>query len=315
MRKFIISDIHGNGNVYKSIMNYLDNISKTDKITLYINGDLIDYGPDSGEILLDIKNRIQDNKYKIVYLGGNHELMMHMALYVSEEKYEEEWCDSGGHITEDTLLDIYDYDFEKIKQEVDFISNLKIYQKFEEKLNGKNILLVHAGSPYIVLDNCRLRIKHNNVEVNECVWKRKRNPGIMDMFRDSKEIKEENEKGTNMLGNINYFTIVGHTPNENKYGYEYDEKQNVLNIDGGNAYYVRGFFECDHTPLVEIKEEYLEILTFNNNNEIIYGNYFDGKESKIFSEEELNERRKYLNKELKIKKLVLNEENIIDYED
>ena len=39
MRKFIISDIHGLGNVYYSIMNYLDNISKLESLELYINGD------------------------------------------------------------------------------------------------------------------------------------------------------------------------------------------------------------------------------------------------------------------------------------
>ena len=42
MRKFIISDVHGNGNLYYTIMNYLENISKLDEVTLYINGDLID---------------------------------------------------------------------------------------------------------------------------------------------------------------------------------------------------------------------------------------------------------------------------------
>lgn len=29
MRKFIVSDIHGFGNLYYAIMNYLDNLSKT----------------------------------------------------------------------------------------------------------------------------------------------------------------------------------------------------------------------------------------------------------------------------------------------
>ena len=77
MRKFIISDIHGLGNIYYAVMNYLDNISQYEDIELYINGDLFDRGPDSAAILLDVKKRILDNKYKINYLGGNHELMMH----------------------------------------------------------------------------------------------------------------------------------------------------------------------------------------------------------------------------------------------
>ena len=34
MRKFIISDLHGNGEVYDSIMAYLDNISLKEKVEL-----------------------------------------------------------------------------------------------------------------------------------------------------------------------------------------------------------------------------------------------------------------------------------------
>ena len=70
MRKFIISDIHGYGNLYYSVMGYLDNISKNEEIELYINGDLIDRGYESAEILLDVIKRIKENKFKIVYLGG-----------------------------------------------------------------------------------------------------------------------------------------------------------------------------------------------------------------------------------------------------
>ena len=66
MRKFIISDIHGVGNVYYAIMGYLDNLSKEEEIELYINGDLIDRGPDSANVLLDIKKRVEGKKYKIV---------------------------------------------------------------------------------------------------------------------------------------------------------------------------------------------------------------------------------------------------------
>ena len=54
MRKFIVSDLHGNGEVYDSIISYLENISLIDKVELYINGDLIDRGIDSMRMLEDV---------------------------------------------------------------------------------------------------------------------------------------------------------------------------------------------------------------------------------------------------------------------
>ncbi len=69
MRKFIVSDLHGNGNVYNSIMKYLENVNKEEDVTLYINGDLIDRGKDSGRMLLDIYDRVTNNKgFHIEYL-------------------------------------------------------------------------------------------------------------------------------------------------------------------------------------------------------------------------------------------------------
>ena len=55
MRKFIVSDLHGNGEVYDSIMAYLENISLSEEVELYINGDLIDRGLDSYRMLEDVK--------------------------------------------------------------------------------------------------------------------------------------------------------------------------------------------------------------------------------------------------------------------
>ena len=40
MRKFIISDIHGFGNLYYSVMNYLDNLSFANSL---LNNDLIGF--------------------------------------------------------------------------------------------------------------------------------------------------------------------------------------------------------------------------------------------------------------------------------
>lgn len=310
MRKFVVSDIHGFGNVYYAMMGYLDNLSKEEEIELYINGDLFDYGYESDKILLDIKRRIEDNKFKIVYLGGNHELMMHEVfekrkngMYISPF---ENWFNSGGSITYDMLRENLRYDEAKIQKVADFVSNLKIYHKFDEKILNKPIILVHAAC----LDNMDnvydMKIKDNNKFVFNAVSTREYMgysfAGIK--FRDCHK---------NRIGHSDYFTIVGHTPNNNPLGYDYYREENYLNIDGGCACYTNGRFNYDHFPLVEICPGYLKILTFNSNNEIICANYFDGNNSFSYTTLEIEKAREYINKNVKIKKLSINEDGICGY--
>ena len=277
MRKFIISDLHGFGNLYYKIMNYLDKLSEHDEIELYINGDLIDRGNESVEILIDVINRIKENKpnFKIEYLGGNHELMMH-EVYEKREKglYVlpfESWFlkVNGGKKTDKDLTEYFNSDKDKILEVAHFISNLNIYHKFPEIINNKNIVLVHAACPLKVQDECDLKIKDRFISYY--VWARE--DGIILPFKCR-------------IGHKDYFTIVGHTPNNYAFGYYLDEDDNYLNIDGGCGPYAQGYMYFDHFPLLEVCDGYLKILTFNQKCEIIYGNYFDGHNTP-FTDEEL----------------------------
>ena len=280
MRKFIVSDLHGDGNIYNSIMSYLDNINKEEDLTLYINGDLIDRGWDSGRIFLDVYDRIKNNKgFKIEYLGGNHELLMWQAY----EEYKDamwaansNWRLNGGFPTAAYISDEYASSLSKRAEIANFVGNLKIYHKFEEKMEGKNIVLVHAKCPVNASFDCDLRIKDDGI--HDLVWGR---DGI--------------------LGNDNYFTIIGHTPLKNADGYEYYKYGNYLNIDGGCAAYVNGMINIDHVPLVEVLDNKLVILTFNNSNKIISGNYFFNGNS--YPIPNLDQYRKYLNPKVRIKSL------------
>ena len=301
MRKFIISDLHGNGNVYHSIMSYLDNISKEEEITLYINGDLIDRGVDSAAMLLDIKKRIEDNKYPIIYLAGNHELMMYelfeqrkKGLYVPPYN---QWYRNGGWRTDNGLGDILN-DKDKILEVVDFIANLKIYQKFPETIDYQNIVLVHAACPIFVKDECDIRLKDNNETTYYAVWTREHDPDIPFRCR---------------IGHSEYFSIVGHTPNDKKYGVEYHLAENYLNIDGGSSMYVCGDFKVDHIPLVEIGDNSLRILTFNNNNEIIHGCYYVDNKLIPIKDYELDNDRNKLDNSFKPKKLVKVSNGVTEY--
>ena len=257
-------------------MGYLETISLLDDVELYIIGDLIDRGHDSYRILYDIKNRIEkNNRIKIHYLAGDHELIMYQAL--KEKKPGEsvsvwsDWLLEGGGMIDGIIdsLPNADQDYEELKQ---FLSKLKIFQVLDEKINNKNIVLVHAKCP----DNIEkeLRLKEDNKEIFNILYTRK------------KDFLGRNHK----LGKEGYFTIIGHTPN--KEGFSIVE-ENVLGIDGGCGPYAMGHFEYQHVPLVEVKEDSLNILLFNHNNEITQGYSYNGNLKKI-EEQKLNKERMLL---------------------
>ena len=288
MRRFIVSDLHGCGDVYYPIMHFLENISKKEEVTLYINGDLIDRGVDSADMLLDVKERILANPFSIEYLAGNHEFMMYEACIRRMKGfciYRDDWYYNGGLITDDLLQ-------EKVNKEeyidiIHFISNLKIYHKFQETMNNKNIVLVHAACPLEVKDKCDLLLKDDKYDVEYSLKTREEDPFLP--FK-------------NRIGLVHLFTIIGHTPNNNPYGVEYHKEENYFNIDGGCAAYALGYKEYNHVPLVEVMNNSLRILTFNHNNEIIHGNYFCNNEFIPMKEDELTEYKSYCKNYERIKK-------------
>ncbi len=297
MRTFVISDIHGLGSIYYPVMGYLENLSKYDNITLYINGDLIDRGEDSAKILIDVINRCKsNNKIKIEYIGGNHELLMYQ-----EYKYNtthghfrpiNPWYENAGWVTDDGLVSIYFDDLDKILDIVDFIGELPVYKKLDNKILDKNVVIAHAACPAKVLDNSKTKIKTDDEFVRYVTWAR------------------GNKLSSNLsagIGNPDYFSILGHTYNNSYKGYYYNALDNSINIDGGCYKYACGLTYADHSPLVEVCDGYLRILTFNNSNEIIYGNYFDEIKSIPFTEEELINENKLLNKDIKVRKLTMDD--------
>ncbi len=287
MRTFVVSDLHGNGEVYDSIMAYLDNMSLFEDVELYINGDLIDRGIDSMRMLDDVMKRsLGKGKVQIHYLGGNHELMMYQA-YLDMKKtghidHFGPWISNGGWMTEGELDA---YPIEEADQYYEFVGTLNIYKKFTEEIQKNKILLVHSMPPKMVYDECHLIIKDNTPEIEDCVWKREEEYGIGFFTRGP-------FLGYNNLGKKGYFVLRGHTPLKDE-PFHYNPEQNWMNIDGGCARYATGNFEADHVPLVEISNDLLPILVFNHNNEIISGYYFDGNVYKM-PKEDLEKSRMYL---------------------
>ena len=294
MRKFIVSDLHGNGEVYDSIMAYLENISLIDDVELYINGDLIDRGFDSFKMLEDTIERINGKgPIKIHYLGGNHELMMYQALV---DRYpgrcfdhNSNWMSYGGWSTEGGMLDIEDDVYEEKCEELkSFLGNLEIYKIFPEIINKNKLVLVHAQVPEDLTAD--LRIRDDNKIIEDAVWTRR-------LKRRNLLLWPGEVIGYNRIGKEGYLAITGHTPVTDEKGFVYYEDEHCLNIDGGCALYAMGCIEFDHVPLVEVKKDYLKILIFNHNNEIINGFYFE-KTPLQMSDEDLNKERLFINHEL-----------------
>ncbi len=280
MRKFIVSDLHGCGDVYYPLMNYLDIICEDEPVTLYINGDLIDRGEQSFDMLFDVYRRafLGYHNVKVCYLGGNHELMMYRNLSCYQRKMRfpifSNWRLNGGR----KIMDQFDHSsMDKIHSYNSFIGNLDIYHIFSEKILDHPILLVHAQAPKDVNNICTMKIKDNNLSVSKAVWTRS-----VDDFHIPHH-----------LGKRGFFTIVGHTPL--KEGFSYDEKENVLNIDGGCSGYALGYQEYSKVPVLEIENEKITILDFNHHREIVDGFYYDGQFHEM-SSHDLDEKRKYLRK-------------------
>ena len=291
MRKFIASDLHGNGEVYDSIMAYLENISLIDDVELYINGDLIDRGLDSFRVFEDAIERINGKgNIKIIYLGGNHELSMYKALKERPPgrgfNFYSDWMNNGGWVIEGHLDVRGDFE-EKCAEYKSFLSNLKVCHEFEEIINNNKLILAHAQIPEYPEEAKDLTIGSEGRTVFEIVWTRPeiRVPvlfGLGDVI------------GHNRIGKKDYLSIVGHTPVVDERGFTYDHIENYFNIDGGCACYASGYFNFDHVPLVEVEKDYLKLIIFNHNNEIIDGYFFDGVLYKM-TDNDLNKERLFIN--------------------
>ena len=133
MRKFVVSDLYGDKEMYDIIMSYLEHISLLDDVYLMINGNLIT--DISSEIFQDIQERIMGKgSIKIEYLGGNQELIL----------------------------------YQNTKNE--FLGDLNTYYLFSEGIYYRQLLMAHGDVPKNTHDP--MKIKDNNAEVFDVVGRR-----------------------------------------------------------------------------------------------------------------------------------------------
>ena len=164
---YVLSDIHGNMENFKSILKQID-LQPED--TLYVLGDVIDRYPDGIKII-----RMIMAMPNVKMLLGNHEYMMLVALTApktrSESPWERNfpsrdirlWYSNGGRVTHDYWKHIR----KTVRQEViDFLESLPL--NIDVEVNGKKYKLVH-GSP---LENYESNRRFYDSIEKFAVWER-----------------------------------------------------------------------------------------------------------------------------------------------
>ena len=146
--RYVMSDIHGE---YQKYFKMLEKINFSDNDTLYILGDMIDRGPQSAELLIDIFSR-----KNVFPLMGNHELtaipMLEILLSdISEKGFQNKisctaiygllnWKMNGGNSTCRSFSAL------SPAQRLRLLSELKKLPLFKTlEINGKRFVLVHSG--------------------------------------------------------------------------------------------------------------------------------------------------------------------------
>ncbi len=139
---YVMSDIHGCLNAYKSMLAKID---LKDSDSLYILGNVIDYGEDSIELLKDMMMRA--NVFPLV---GDHEVI---ALNMMKRSYEKRmndavmkkcrtWLEKGGM---KTFSDFNALDDEEKLDIIDYLEEFTLFDEVTLKKSGKQFVLVHAG--------------------------------------------------------------------------------------------------------------------------------------------------------------------------
>ena len=153
--RYVISDIHGRYDQYLQLLKKI-NFSLEDD--LYILGDVVDRGPEPIKVLQDIMQRPN-----VIFILGNHELMMYLILKrlsaeITEENCETQltaeiiagyqlWMQNGGATTAQKFRQLP----RAAQQEIlDYISDASLYETIIH--NGRKYILVHAGLAHFSQD-------------------------------------------------------------------------------------------------------------------------------------------------------------------
>ncbi len=148
---YVMSDLHGQ---YEKYQRMLELIRFGDEDELYVLGDVVDRGPQSAEILLDMSMRA--NVFPIL---GNHDITAAILLRTLCVEITEETADTT--LTPDIMLKLARWQagggqetlngFRKLSQEerlalIEYMEEFSPYEILS--VAGRRFVLVHGGIPY-----------------------------------------------------------------------------------------------------------------------------------------------------------------------
>lgn len=130
MRTIIVGDIHGCHNEFAALLSKVELDVDGDKLILL--GDIMDRGPDSYQVMMDVlrlKARMQD---RLLHIMGNHEDMAIDGMDLGER---DRWNRNGGGKTRKSFYKAGD----RLKKYVSYMRKLPLYYETDDWI------CVHAG--------------------------------------------------------------------------------------------------------------------------------------------------------------------------
>ncbi len=142
---YVISNIHGNYQKFKSI---LSQISFRDSDVLYLLGDIVDYGEGAMELIEDVSVRV--NVYPI---AGEHDFLAARMLKGFSKMLQSgatpdaefiaemtAWAQDGGQATLEAFRAL---DEEQREGVLEYLEEMTLFEELE--IGGQEYVLVHAG--------------------------------------------------------------------------------------------------------------------------------------------------------------------------
>lgn len=216
MSKYICSDIHGQ---YGLFIKMIRGIKFSDNDILYIDGDMIDRGPNSVKILQYV---MQHDNIKCIM--GNHELMMYVH-YRMRHKRDYWLYECNGGIK--TLKQFEKLPEKEQKEILNYIENMYLQIELEE--NGKAFVLSHSD---FIEKAKTIMVKNMNYNiVFDVVWN-----SPWRYYEYVPLSKYEQDGRIHIIGHVPVQSVEQYLMDgESSEGAYIDEESNIINIDLGCA--------------------------------------------------------------------------------